>query len=149
MVEKYEILEELGEEKLLLPALVNAALRANDRIKYYFTLIQAARNHADDPGQNHSNLRAERESVGIPDPDLDTVVGGATRMDKNGYAIPLISRIFSEAGDRSRGNDNPACIAGSRRSETVWGSVRQSPDIPRLTRGRANNRGSHRYHYTG
>ena len=43
MVEKYEILEELGEEKLLLPALVNAALMANDRIKYYFTLIQAAR----------------------------------------------------------------------------------------------------------
>lgn len=95
MSEKYEILNELGEKRLLLPALVNAALRANDQIKYYFTLIQATRSHADDPGQSHSNLRAERESVGIPDPDLDTVVGGATRVNGNNYTIPQKDRIFT------------------------------------------------------
>ncbi len=96
MTEKREILHELGEEELLLPALVNAALRANDRIKYFFTLLQAARSHADNPGQSHSNLRAERESVGITDPDFDTVVGGATRAGQTGYAIPLAASVFKE-----------------------------------------------------
>jgi hypothetical protein len=96
MAEKREILYELGEEELLLPALVNAALRANDQIKYYFTLLQAAQNHADNPGQSHSNLRAERESVGITDPDFDTVVGGATRAGQTGYAIPLAATVFNE-----------------------------------------------------
>ena len=96
MAEKREILQELGEENLLLPASINAALKANDRIKYFFTLLQAARNHADNPGQSHSNLRAERESVGITDPDLDTVVGGATIANRTGYAIPLVGSIFKE-----------------------------------------------------
>jgi uncharacterized protein Yka (UPF0111/DUF47 family) len=96
MAEKREILHELGEEELLLPALVNAALKANDRIKYLFTLLQAAKNHADNPDQSHSNLRAERESVGITDPDLDTVVGGATKAGEKEYAIPLAGQIFHE-----------------------------------------------------
>jgi uncharacterized protein Yka (UPF0111/DUF47 family) len=96
MAEKCEILHELDEEELLLPALVNAALRANDRTKYYFTLLQAALNHADDPGQSHSNLRAEREAVGITDPNLDTVVGGATSAGQRGYSIPLAGSIFHE-----------------------------------------------------
>jgi uncharacterized protein Yka (UPF0111/DUF47 family) len=96
MAEKRDILRELGEEELLLPTLVNAALRANDRIKYLFTLLQAAKNHADNPDQSHSNLRAERESVGITDPDLDTVVGGATKAGGKGYTIPLAELIFRE-----------------------------------------------------
>jgi uncharacterized protein Yka (UPF0111/DUF47 family) len=96
MPEKRDILHELGEEELLLPTLVNTALRANDRIKYLFTLLQAAKNHADNPDQSHSNLRAERESVGITDPDLDTVVGGATNAGGKGYAIPLAGQIFQD-----------------------------------------------------
>ena len=96
MAEKSGIIQELGEDELLLPARVTAALRANDRIKYYFTLLQTARNHADNPDQNHSNLRAERESVGIADPDLDTIVGGATGAGPGRYAIPLTDRIFAE-----------------------------------------------------
>ena len=96
MPEKSEIIHELGEEELLLPALVSTALRANDRSKYYFTLLQAARNHADNPGQSHSNLRGERESVGITNPDLDTVVSITTRTGQDGYAIPFADLIFRE-----------------------------------------------------
>jgi hypothetical protein len=96
MAKKRDILHELGEDELLLPALVNAALKANDRIKYFFTLLQAAKNHANNPDQSHSNLRAERESVSINDPDLDTVVGGATKAGGKEYAIPLAGLIFHE-----------------------------------------------------
>ena len=38
MTEKNRIIDALGERKLLLPGLVNAALAANDQTKYLFTL---------------------------------------------------------------------------------------------------------------
>ncbi|HVN74424.1 MAG TPA: hypothetical protein VMT44_07525 [Methanoregula sp.] len=102
MGEKTDIIHELGEEDLLLPARVNAALRANDRIKYYFTLMQTARSHADHPDQNHSNLRAERESVGITDPGLDTVVGSTIKDGDRGYAIPSAGAIINGILDAVR-----------------------------------------------
>ncbi len=43
MTEKLKIVGALGEESLLLPALVNDALTANNRAKYYFSLLQTAR----------------------------------------------------------------------------------------------------------
>jgi hypothetical protein len=46
---KTRIIDELGEQELLLPALVNEALAANDRAKYLMTLLQAARSHAEQP----------------------------------------------------------------------------------------------------
>jgi len=41
MAEKSLIIEALGEGELLLPALLNAALAANDRAKFHFTLLAA------------------------------------------------------------------------------------------------------------
>ena len=49
MTEKKNILKELGEEELLLPELLNAALGANERIKYYFTLLQTAQSRRHRP----------------------------------------------------------------------------------------------------
>jgi hypothetical protein len=56
-VEKRSIVRELGEEELLLPGLVNSALAANDRIKYYFTLLQTAREKAENPHMEFPSLR--------------------------------------------------------------------------------------------
>lgn len=42
MMERTGILDSLNEQALLLPSLVNRALPANDRVKYRFTLLQAA-----------------------------------------------------------------------------------------------------------
>jgi hypothetical protein len=39
---KLEVIEQLGETGLLLPELINRGLAANDRLKYYLTLLQAA-----------------------------------------------------------------------------------------------------------
>ena len=47
---KREVVRELGELALVLPSLVNQALEANDRAKYYLTLLQAAGAHARRPG---------------------------------------------------------------------------------------------------
>ena len=57
MADKLHIIESLGEQRLVLPSRVNAALAANDRTKYYFTLLQAAVAHAEHPERHAADLR--------------------------------------------------------------------------------------------
>ena len=88
MVAKTRIIDELGEDALLLPELVNRALAANDRAKYYFTLLQNAEQHADDPDAPFSDLATERRAGGVDDVALDEVVGASRRDAQGGCRIP-------------------------------------------------------------
>lgn len=97
MAEKTRILDSLNEQALLLPSLVNRALVANDRVKYRFTLLQAAQAHAERPDAVTSSLRAERLAAGVQDGNLDRVVGDSERIGKGRYRIPDSSRIVREA----------------------------------------------------
>ncbi len=94
-VRKREVLEELGESTLLLPSLVASGLEANDRAKYFLTLLQAAREHADSPSMVGPSLREERLAAGITDADLDSVVEGSLRTEDDLYAIPRAGRIHT------------------------------------------------------
>jgi len=95
MIAKKQMIKELGEEELILPTLVNNALAANDRVKYYFTLLQAARSHASHPGREVSNLRAEREAAGVEDPAFDRVVTGSVKAGNGRWQIPHTTMILS------------------------------------------------------
>jgi uncharacterized protein Yka (UPF0111/DUF47 family) len=75
------ILQDLGERALLLPGAVERALRANDRAKYYFTLMQLAARHAQEPGAPAPTLKADREAAGIDATELDGLIAGARRED--------------------------------------------------------------------
>jgi len=88
VTEKTLIVSALGEEKLLLPSLVNAALTSNDRVKYLFTLLQTARSHADHPNAPVSSLSSERLAAGVTDPGFDAAVAGAQRLPDGRYHIP-------------------------------------------------------------
>jgi uncharacterized protein Yka (UPF0111/DUF47 family) len=88
MTEKTRILDSLDEQALLLPSLVNRALAANDRIKYRFTLLQAAQAHAERPDAVTSSLRTERLAAGVQDAGLDRVVGESERLGGDRYRIP-------------------------------------------------------------
>ena len=94
MTEKRGIIQELGEEGLLLPTLVNNALLANDRIKYFFTLLQTAADRAEHPGQDYPTLRTERETAGIEVPGFDTVVVESRMLNKGEYLIPMLPEII-------------------------------------------------------
>jgi len=96
---KKSIIQELGEEGLLLPALVNNALAANDRIKYFLTLLQTAQERAVNPYADFSNLRVERESAGIENPFFDRVVAESENVKEGISHIPNASRILSEVRD--------------------------------------------------
>ena len=96
---KERIIEALGEGELLLPELVHRALAANDRVKYLLTLLQTAREAAEDGG-DAPDLREERIASGVRDASLDAVVRESVRRDDGSYVIPgaagLIGRAFGE-----------------------------------------------------
>ena len=110
MASKSAIVASLGERKLALPRLVNEALAANDRIKYLFTLLQAARHQADDPVPTAPKLRNERLQAGIDDESLDAVPGEARRADDGTYRVPALPRLL-DAMRRDLDLMLQACIA--------------------------------------
>ena len=100
MATKAGILEQIGERSLLLPEHINQGLAANDRLKYYLTLLQTAYAYAGSPGGQVSDLRNEREAAGISDEALDTVVGNSRMLSPSVVHIPgaaaILQRIFAD-----------------------------------------------------
>lgn len=95
--DKDAILRELGIEELLLPKLISEALVANDRAKYYLTLLQSARNHADSPDEPSSNLQNERLSSGVEDDALDALVEASKKLPDGRYEIRDARRVALES----------------------------------------------------
>jgi len=95
MTEKNRIISALGESRLLLPALLNAALAANEQLKYLFTLLQYARHRADQPHAAYSNLQQERLACGLDEDELDAAVEGSRREGEDAYRIPHAERILT------------------------------------------------------
>ena len=96
MTEKNRIITALGESKLLLPALLNAGLAANDQLKYLFMLLQLARVRADHANVCTSNLLQERIACGLDDEEeLDAVIEGSRRDGSDAYRIPHAERVLT------------------------------------------------------
>ena len=100
MTDKTRIIDALGEPKLLLPALANEALAANDRAKFYFTLLQMAQAHADDPQRRTPELVAERTAAGVDEDALDSLPIHSARLGPGRYCVPdvmtLCARLSGE-----------------------------------------------------
>jgi uncharacterized protein Yka (UPF0111/DUF47 family) len=90
---KTRMIETMGEDALTLPARIAAGLAANDRLKYYFTLLQLARDHAEQPDQPAATLRQERLAAGIEDSALDHMVA-ATVKEGHCYRLPGCRQLF-------------------------------------------------------
>lgn len=88
MTDKTRIIDALGEPKLLLPALLNEALAANDRAKFYFTVLQMAQARAEDPQQPLPELSAERAAAGVSEDGFDKLPAHAEKLDTGRYALP-------------------------------------------------------------
>jgi len=98
---KTQILAAIGEKELQPAACLNAALAANDRLKYAFSLLQMAADHAEHPEQPAASLRRERIACGIDEPDFDTVVARARMMGKS-CRVPGAARIVARIADDLR-----------------------------------------------
>lgn len=79
---KTQILAAIGESELRPAARLNAALAANDRVKYAFSLLQMALAHAEHPEQPAPTLKRERIACGVDDADLDAMVARSRKEGK-------------------------------------------------------------------
>lgn len=64
-MEKSDAVASLGQSSLLQPTRVRAALRANDRLKLYLTVLQAAAAQAEHPGHSPLDLSREIAAAGV------------------------------------------------------------------------------------
>jgi uncharacterized protein Yka (UPF0111/DUF47 family) len=96
-MEKTAIATALDERGLLVPGLLKDALAANERAKYYLSLLQLARAHADTPEAAAPSLAPDRERAGIPDVELDRVVERATSTAPDAYRIPRVRAVARAA----------------------------------------------------
>lgn len=101
---KTQILAALGENGLQQASALNAGLAANDRIKYAFSLLQMAIEHARHPEQPATSLKRERLAAGIDDARLDAAVAGAQVVDKEVH-IPGAAGIMERIEGHRQVND--------------------------------------------
>jgi uncharacterized protein Yka (UPF0111/DUF47 family) len=90
---KSSIIGELGEPALLLPQRLQAALTANDRLKFCLTLLQAAESHANHPQDPPLDLTAERSAAHLPAGDLDSAVIDSRREADGALYVSGAARL--------------------------------------------------------
>ena len=100
-MEKLEAVASLGQLRLLRPAWTKAALAANDRLKLYLTVLQAAQAHAQQPSAGLPNLKREFAAAGVDAPWLDGVPASAY-LEGTTLHIPDLPRLKEKLRDDLR-----------------------------------------------
>ena len=128
---KAEVLAVIGEDGLRRPAAVNAALAANDRVKYALTLLQTAAAHADMPEQQTASLKRERIACGIEDAAFDLMVTLACRQGGR-YQLPGAQRLLARVAAEMRVMAAPVLEAGksayASRLESLLAAMPEAAD---------------------
>ena len=100
-MKKAQAVASLGQNKLILPAWVKAALSANDRLKGYLTVLQTASSHALHPNHELPDLANEIAAAGLNTGWLHDVAVAATRIDEDLFIADL-SRLVKCLADELR-----------------------------------------------
>ena len=116
----------------MLPSMVNQALEANDRAKYYLTLLQACAARARLPGHRTPSLHGERLAAGINEQWLDQVVASSEASDDDDSVRCRHAR--EEVHDALMG------AVGEMLRPLAVAEVEESPDPARLERLRCGRR---------
>ena len=100
-MEKFEAVASLGQLRLLRPAWTKAALAANDRLKLYLTVLQAAQAHAEQPSTAPPNLKREFAAAQVDAPWLDGLPASAY-LEGATLHIPDLARLKEKLRDDLR-----------------------------------------------
>ena len=91
-MQKSEAVAAMGPSTLLLPAWIKAALAANDRLKLYLTVLQAAAAHAEHPDTEPLDLGREMAAAGVEGRWLSDLPAACSRVD-GALLIPQLRRL--------------------------------------------------------
>ena len=113
---KSQIIEQIGQTDILLPALIAEGLIANDRAKARLSVLQAAASHARNPQSSAFDLAEECQGVGIDAGPMEELVGGASLIAGERVTAPGLGTLSAailddvatmaravKAGDSSQG----------------------------------------------
>lgn len=92
-MQKAHMVASLGQRGLLLPAWVTEALRANDRLKVYLTVLQTASAHALQPEHEVADMTREMAAAGLKDVWLRNAAVAASRVDSE-LLLPDMRRLI-------------------------------------------------------
>ena len=95
---KTEVVASLDQRRLLVPAWVKAALAANDRLKLYLTVLQAAAAHAKHPEEPPLELHREMAAAGVQASWLHDLAGTATQAG-DALFVPELPRLAQQLSD--------------------------------------------------
>ncbi len=142
---KTQIIEQLGQTDILLPALIAEGLSANDRTKARLSVLQAAARHARDPQGTPFDLGEECRGAEIDPAPLEKLVEGASLVAGERVTAPglgaLIAAIFDGVATMARavkaGDGGQGEAAGERlaaiKSGVPQGDTAELAQIARLT----------------
>ncbi len=91
-MKKSDAVAAIGQSSLLLPAWIKAALAANDRLKLYLTVLQAATSHADNPNSGPLDLEREAAAAGADTNWLLQIPAASSRVD-GAFQIPQLRHL--------------------------------------------------------
>jgi len=100
-VTKAAVLEAIGESNLNASDRIQAALAANDRIKYCLSLLQAGVARADSTDQQFDSLRSERLACALDNPALDDLIANS-RKEGRRYRLPGCSMVLKQTTEDLR-----------------------------------------------
>jgi hypothetical protein len=96
---KTQIIEQLGQTDVLLPALIADGLAANDRVKVRLSVLQAAGRHSRDANGARFDLTGECHAAGIDPLAVESLVNGASLTAGDQIAAPGLSRLVADIWD--------------------------------------------------
>lgn len=91
-MQKSDAVAAMGPSTLLLPAWIKAALAANDRLKLYMTVLQAAVSHAEAPGTAPLDLNREIAALGKDGAWLRDLPAASSRVH-GAFLVPELRRL--------------------------------------------------------
>lgn len=92
LMRKTEALAVMGQQSLLLPAHIKAALAANDRLKLYLSILQCAVTHAGRPDDDPLRLDLDIAAAGVDSSWLRDMPGSAQLID-GAFVLPECERL--------------------------------------------------------
>lgn len=123
-MEKSAAVETLGQNALLQPTWITLALKANDRLKLGFTVLQAAAAHARQPEQSVPDLQRDIDAAGIAAGELAQWLRdlpGLAERHGTGIELPGWTRLAGLLRDDLRLMARP--VAGSNAAPTQEGDL--------------------------
>jgi len=132
---KTEIVERLGEQAVLLPALIGEALAANDRIKLRLSLLQEAAQQAASPGRTARHFGVELRAAGLDDPALAGLPANARSLGEGKLFAPGVNGLLTGIGGELDAmvaplvaSDAAANAALASRATAIKAAIPAAPD---------------------